>query len=38
VTVSPSGPVNDYMTGTVTLNYLPAVTGDTLAGASQLGV
>jgi hypothetical protein len=34
VTVSPSSPVNDYMTGTVTLNYLPAVTGDTLAGAA----
>ena len=34
VTVSPSGPVNDYMTGTVTLNYLPAVTGETLAGAT----
>src|SRR3984885_8023696 len=34
VTVSPSSPVNDYMTGTVTLNYLPAVTGDTLAGAT----
>ena len=34
VTVSPSGPLNDYMTGTVTLNYLPLMTGDTLAGAS----
>lgn len=34
VTVSPSGPVNDYMTGTVTLNYLPSVNGDTLAGAT----
>jgi hypothetical protein len=33
VTVSPSGPVNDYMTGTVSLNYLPAMNGDALAGA-----
>jgi hypothetical protein len=34
VSVSPSSPVNDYMTGTVTLNYLPAITGDILAGAT----
>ena len=33
-TVSPSSPVNDYMTGTVTLNYLPLVAGNTLAGAT----
>ena len=33
-TVSPSGPVNDYMTGTVTLNYLPLLDGGALAGAS----
>jgi len=33
VTVSPSAPVNDYMTGMVTLNYLPAMNGDALAGA-----
>lgn len=34
VTVSPSTPVNDYMTGTATLNYLPALAAGTLAGAS----
>jgi hypothetical protein len=34
VTVSPSSHVNDYMTGTVTLNYLPTVDGDALAGAT----
>jgi len=33
-TVPPSSPVNDYMTGTVTLNYLPLVAGNTLAGAT----
>ena len=35
--VSPSAPVNDYMTGTVTLNYLPLVDGGTLAGATTSG-
>jgi len=36
VTVLPSGPVNAYMTGTVTLNYLPVMNSGTLAGASTL--
>ena len=36
VTVSPSDPVNAYMTGTVTLNYLPVMTAGTLADASTL--
>jgi hypothetical protein len=35
--VSPSAPVNDYMTGTVTLNYLPHIDGRTLAGATTPG-
>ena len=37
VTVSPSDPVNAYMTGTVTLNYLPVMNAGTLADASRLG-
>ncbi|HEX4012018.1 MAG TPA: hypothetical protein VHX62_18495 [Solirubrobacteraceae bacterium] len=35
VTVSPSDAVNNYMTGTVTLNYLPQMSGDTLAAAAS---
>jgi hypothetical protein len=34
VTVSPSDPVNAYMSGTVTLNYLPVMSAGTLARAS----
>jgi len=33
-TVFPSAPVNDYMTGTVTLNYLPLIAGSTLSRAT----
>ncbi len=34
VTVSPSDPVNTYLMGSATLNYLPAMTADTLYRAS----
>jgi hypothetical protein len=35
--VSPSGPVNTYMTGAGTLNFLPEMTGATLASATLDG-
>ena len=37
VTVAPSDSVNEYMTGTATLNFLPQVSGDTIASATTPG-